>query len=133
MQRKDTDFAVVQLPDIHDDFAPDTSEIRVLGRTSRLSTAHGTLPIGATAIPLVHKTIDEVWYVLSGRAEIWRKTGDQEEIIEAVPRTSLTIPVGTAFQFRTIGDEPLRFIMSTTPPWPGDDEAVRVDGRWPVD
>jgi mannose-6-phosphate isomerase-like protein (cupin superfamily) len=125
-------FETVQLPPDYDELAPDTSEIRVLGRTARLSTAHGTLPVGATALSLVHQTIDEVWYVLSGRAEIWRKLGDVEETIEARPGTSLTIPVGTHFQFRTLGNEPFRFIMSTTPPWPGDDEAVRVPDHWPV-
>jgi mannose-6-phosphate isomerase-like protein (cupin superfamily) len=91
------------------------------------------LPPGATALAIVHRTVDEIWYVLSGRAEIWRKRGEHEEVIEAGPGTSLTIPVGTSFQFRTVGDEPLRFVMFTMPPWPGDDEARRIPNHWPVD
>jgi len=43
---------------------------------------------------------------------------------------SVTIPAGADFQFRTISEEPLRFIMCTTPPWPGHDEAVLVDAHW---
>jgi mannose-6-phosphate isomerase-like protein (cupin superfamily) len=117
----------------YDELAPDTSEIRVLGRTARGSTAHGTLPPGAVALAIVHRTVDEIWYVLSGRAEIWRKQSGREEIVEAVPGTSLTIPVGTHFQFRTAGDEPFCFVMFTMPPWPGDNEAMRVPDHWPVD
>ncbi|HEY7035689.1 MAG TPA: cupin domain-containing protein [Thermomicrobiales bacterium] len=126
-------FQTVYLPADYDELAPDTSEIRVLGRTGRGSTAHGTLPPGATALAIVHRTVDEIWYVLSGRAEIWRKRGEHEEIVEAGPGTSLTIPVGTSFQFRTVGDEPFCFVMFTMPPWPGDDEARRVPDHWPVD
>ncbi len=126
-------FQTVHLATNYDELAPDTSEIRVLGRTARGSTAHGTLPPGAVALAIVHRTVDEIWYVLSGRAEIWRKQGDHEEVVEAGPGTSLTIPLGTHFQFRTVGDEPFRFVMFTMPPWPGDDEAMRVPDHWPVD
>ena len=126
-------FQTIHLPTDLDELAPDTSEIRVLGRTGRGSTAHGTLPPGAVALAIVHRTIDEIWYALSGRAEIWRKQGDHEEVVEAGPGTSLTIPRGTHFQFRTTGDEPFRFVMFTMPPWPGNDEAMRVPDHWPVE
>jgi mannose-6-phosphate isomerase-like protein (cupin superfamily) len=126
-------FQTKQLAEEVEEVAPDTSEIRVLCRTERGSTAHGTLPPGGVALAIVHRTIDEIWYVLSGRAEIWRKQSEREEVIEAGPGASLTIPVGTQFQFRTVGDEPFRFLMFTMPPWPGDDEAMRVPDHWPVD
>ena len=126
------EFQTKHLPADYDELAPDTSEIRVLGRTARGSTAHGTLSPGAVALAIVHRTVDEIWYVLTGRAEIWRKQGNREEVIEAKPGTSLTIPVGTHFQFRTVGDEPFRFVMFTMPPWPGHDEAMRVPDHWPV-
>ena len=38
--------------------------------------------------------------------------------------------VGTHFQFRTLGDEPLTIVGVTMPPWPGEDEAVEVNGMW---
>lgn len=126
-------FQTTRLPAAYDVLAPDTSEIRVLGRTARGSTAHGTLPPGRVALAIVHRTVDEIWYVLSGRAEIWRKQGEREEVIEAELGTSLTIPVGTHFQFRTVGDQPFCFVMLTVPPWPGDHEALRVPDHWPVD
>ena len=43
---------------------------------------------------------------------------------------SLDIPVGTRFQFRCDGDEPLEAVGVTIPPWPGPDEAFEVKGKW---
>jgi mannose-6-phosphate isomerase-like protein (cupin superfamily) len=43
---------------------------------------------------------------------------------------SLTIRPGVDFQFRTVGEEPFRFIMCTMPPWPGTEEASPVAGPW---
>jgi mannose-6-phosphate isomerase-like protein (cupin superfamily) len=94
--------------------------------------AHGTLPPGRVSLAVRHQTVEELWFVVSGRAEIWRKLGAVESVDAVGPGTSLSIPVGTHFQFRTIGDEPFCFIMVTMPPWPGADEAVRVPDHWPV-
>lgn len=44
---------------------------------------------------------------------------------------SITIRPGAAVQFRTIGSEPLRPIMCTTPSWTGHDEAELVQVHWP--
>ena len=44
----------------------------------------------------------------------------------------MTIPTGAHFQFRTTGPEPLCFVMCTMPPWPGEQEAVRVPDHWPI-
>ena len=43
---------------------------------------------------------------------------------------SVTIPLGTHFQFRAVGVEPLMIVGVTMPPWPGDGEAVVVPGTW---
>jgi mannose-6-phosphate isomerase-like protein (cupin superfamily) len=40
------------------------------------------------------------------------------------------LPVGTRFQFRAEPDSSLHIVGVTMPPWPGDDEAVVVEGRW---
>jgi mannose-6-phosphate isomerase-like protein (cupin superfamily) len=40
----------------------------------------------------------------------------------------LTIPLGTSFQFRATGDEPLAAVAVTMPPWPGAGEAYEVAG-----
>ena len=46
------------------------------------------------------------------------------------PGVSLTIPVGTRFQFRSFGPEPLAAVAVTMPPWPGEGEAMIVTGPW---
>ena len=40
------------------------------------------------------------------------------------------LPLGTAFQYRCTGDVPVTFICAALPPWPGDHEAVMIDGPW---
>ena len=81
--------------------------------------------------PVRHRTVEEVWYILSGEGEVWRRRGDEEEVLPLAPGISLTIPLGADFQFRAIGAAPLEFIIATSPPWPGEDEAILLEtGRW---
>ncbi|MEM7021987.1 MAG: cupin domain-containing protein, partial [Pseudomonadota bacterium] len=72
----------------------------------------------------------EIWYIISGRGRMWRRDPDREEIVELRPGCSLTIPLGTSFQFRCDGDQALEIIDITMPPWPGPDEAYPVEGPW---
>ena len=92
--------------------------------------AHFTLAPGAIAKAVAHRTIDEVWYVVSGRGRMWLREGDREEIVELQPGLSLSIPPGTHFQFRADRDAPLAAVGVAMPPWPGDDEAYVVEGPW---
>lgn len=125
-------FETVHLSAEVDVLAPDTTEIRLLPKNAHASLAHGTLPAGAVSLAIRHKTVHEIWYILGGEGELWRRTEEQEEIVHLRAGVSVTIPLGTAFQCRTLGGESLRFIMCTTPPWPGHDEAVLVETFWPV-
>ncbi len=77
-----------------------------------------------------HRTVEEIGCVLSGRGAIWRRQEAVERIDPLSPGTSLTIPLGTAFQFRTEAGSALAFVAITMPPWPGMDEAVPVLGPW---
>lgn len=93
--------------------------------------AHCTLPVDAVTIPVEHRTVSEVWYIIEGTGQVWRKQGKREEVVDVHAGINLTIPLGTQFQFRTTGNQPLRFIIVTTPPWPGADEAIMLDsGKW---
>lgn len=114
-----------------DVLAPDGCGIQVLPRTSRGSMAHGTLAPGRTSLAICHRTVEEIWFVLAGQAELWRQKDDQESIEVVVRGSAVTLPLGTHFQFRTVGTEPFQFIMCTMPPWPGPDEAFAVRGIWP--
>jgi len=125
-----TEFATKRLPQAPDVVAPDGSDVRVLARTERGGMAHFELAPGRASDAIRHRTVDEIWFVLSGRGEIWRKQGDREEIVALEAGVSLTIPVGTHFQFRAAGDKALEAVGVTIPPWPGDAEAVPVRGHW---
>ena len=122
-----------RLPDDYDTLAPDGSEIRLLSSTNRGSMVHCTLNPGEVSLPVAHRTVEEVWYFLEGTGQVWRRFGDEERVVDVAPGASLSIPVGAHFQFRTMGDDPLRFLIVTMPPWPGAGEAYRVPGRWPVE
>jgi mannose-6-phosphate isomerase-like protein (cupin superfamily) len=124
-------FTTREISEVADVMAPDGSEVRILCQTGRGSMAHFTLPPGAVAKAVAHRTIDEVWYVLSGRGRMWRREGAQEEVVELRAGLSLTIPLGTAFQFRADGGAPLAAVAVAMPPWPGADEAYVVEGPWP--
>lgn len=124
-------FATRTLPTGYNVLAPDGSEVRVLQRMNGGSMAHFRLPAGAIARPVQHRTVEEMWFVVAGRGEMWRRQDGREEVVPLVFGTSLTIPLGTAFQFRAAADEPLDIVGCTMPPWPSDDEAYPVPGKWP--
>jgi mannose-6-phosphate isomerase-like protein (cupin superfamily) len=114
----------------YDVLAPDGSEIRLLPQLEGGSMVHCTLPPGACSLAVTHRTVEELWYVLSGAGELWRRQGEREEVTALLPGTAHAIPLGTHFQFRNPGPVPLAFVIVTMPPWPGMDEAVRVEDHW---
>ena len=120
-------------PESMDALAPDGSEIRLLTAVSGGGMVHCTLPPGHTSRAVRHSTVEEVWYFLEGRGEVWRRLEEQEQVTAVEPGISVNIPLGTHFQFRNTGEASLRFLIVTMPPWPGDAEAVRVTDHWPVD
>ncbi|MCA9859774.1 MAG: cupin domain-containing protein [Thermomicrobiales bacterium] len=129
-KREHLAFETLHLPADVDVLAPDTSEIRELLHNPHASMAHGTLPAGSVSVAIKHKTVHEIWYILGGEGELWRRSGHQEEVVHLRAGVVVTIPVQVAFQFRALGDESLRFLMCTSPPWPGHVEAVLVEGHW---
>lgn len=125
-------FTTISLPGKPSYIAPDGSEIRLLAKTKTGEIAHATLPLRGVSLAVKHKSVDEIWYFISGKGQVWRRQGNQEAIVDANKGTCLTIPVGTHFQFRNTGSEPRCFVIATIPPWPGPEEAVRVDDYWNV-
>ena len=123
-------FDTKRISDKPDDIAPDGSEVRVLCRVARGSMAHFTLPPRAVSKATAHRSIEEVWYFLSGQGRMWRRFQDHEECVPVERGISITIPAGTHFQFKSESDEPLQAIGATMPPWPGEEECYSVDGPW---
>ncbi|MFT4235899.1 MAG: cupin domain-containing protein [Microbacterium sp.] len=125
-----TRFHTVVLPVDVELFASDGSEVRTLAAAAPGSLAHFLLRPGQVSAAVQHRTVTELWYITAGHGRMWRRDDEGEEIVELVPGTSLSIPLGTAFQFRCDGDAPLEIVGATMPPWPGEDEAFVVEGTW---
>ena len=123
-------FETKQLPIEPDVKAPDGSDVRILLGLQGGGMAHFELAPGEVAHAVTHRTVEEIWYVVAGKGQMWRKTGTQEEIVEMQAGICLTIPLGTHFQFRCTGAEPLAAVAVTMPPWPGENEAIMVAGPW---
>jgi mannose-6-phosphate isomerase-like protein (cupin superfamily) len=126
------DFESKKLPEMYDYLAPDGSEVRLLPDVKGGGLAHCTLPPSGTSLAVSHRTVEEIWYFIQGKGQVWRKQGNREEIVDVDPGMCLTIPPGTHFQFRNTGQELLCFLVATMPRWPGKQEAVRVQGHWKV-
>lgn len=126
------EFQTMRLPAARDAVAPDGSDVRVLLHSDRGSMAHFELALGRTSRAVAHRTVDEIWFVLAGRGEMWRGQDGREEIVTLEPGVCVSIPAATRFQFRTTGGRALAVIAITMPAWPGDGEAFEVEGRWPA-
>jgi mannose-6-phosphate isomerase-like protein (cupin superfamily) len=119
------------LPENPDVIAPDGSEIRFLrSPDEKSSMVHALLHPGTTTHAVHHTTVEEAWLCVAGEGELWRSNGDGESVINLTAGVTCEIPLGTIFQFRATGDNPLEIVITTTPPWPGDHEAVRTEGKW---
>ncbi len=123
-------FGTKRLPTEVGEVAPDGSNVRLLLNVTDGVMAHYELPPGETSTAETHGTVEEIWYFLSGRGEMWRKSDDQEEIVEVEAGVCISIPRDTIFQFRSFGHESLTAIGVTMPIWPGPAEGVSVEGIW---
>lgn len=123
-------FATRRLPTNKDAVAPDGSDVRLLLVLDGGGMAHFELAPGKVSRAIAHKTVEEIWYILGGQGEMWRELDGREEVVALDAGVSISIPVGTHFQFRSFGSEPLTVVGVTMPPWPGPEEALSVDGKW---
>ena len=123
-------FETKSLAAAPDALAPDGTAVRLLASLAGGSFAHFELPAGAVSHPIAHRTVEEIWWFVAGRGELWRAAGDHEEVVAIGPGVCATIPLGTRFQFRAAPDAPLAFVAVTMPPWPGEGEGVVVAGHW---
>ena len=119
-----------QFPSAPEARSPAGAAIRFLMEGETGNMIHATVPPGQVNRATVHGTVSEFWHVLAGEGQIWRRDGMAEQTTDLAPGVSIDIPVGTAFQYRCTGPEPLRFLCVTMPPWPGDLEATVIEGPW---
>jgi mannose-6-phosphate isomerase-like protein (cupin superfamily) len=126
-----TEFASKRLPVEKAAVAPDGSDVRLLLGLDGGGMAHFELGPDRVSKSITHETVEEIWFFLGGRGEMWRRQGDHDEVVAVEEGVCLTIPLGTQFQFRSFGYDPLSAIGITMPPWPGEGEAREVAGIWP--
>jgi len=125
-----TPFATLQFPAEPTASAPDGSDVRVLLGLAGGGMAHFELAAGQVAQAVTHRTVEEIWFIVAGRGEMWRKQGDREETVPLQPGVCVTIPLGTHFQFRADPSQKVGAVAVTMPPWPGEGEALFVQGPW---
>ena len=81
-------FQTKRLPTEATAVAPDGSAVRVLPEMGGGSMAHFQLAPGEVSIAVAHRSGGEIWYVVRGRGEMWRKLGDQEEVVCLEPASA---------------------------------------------
>lgn len=123
-------FETKRLSQEIDQVAPDGSSVRVLLGLQGGLMGHYELAPGHVSAAVMNQTVEEIWFFLSGRGEMWRKQREREETILVEPGVCVTIPLGTRFQFRSFENEFLSAVGITMPPWPGHSEATVVKGKW---
>lgn len=103
MDSRNTKLQTATLKSDPDYNAPDGSEIRLLPAMKGGSLCHCTLPVGKISSPVAHIHVEEIWYVIEGEGQIWRKLGALEEITSLFRGNSVTIPPQTCFQYSQYG------------------------------
>jgi mannose-6-phosphate isomerase-like protein (cupin superfamily) len=74
---------------------------------------HGTMQPGKGALPHAHPGIEQVCYVLEGRAAA-EVGGERQEL---GPGDCCFFPAGTPHAFSAIGDRPARILVIYSPPY----------------
>ena len=111
--------------------SPAGAEIRMLMSNAMGGMVHCTLKDGKISKPVTHITVNELWYVISGHGEIWRRQNKDELVTPLYSGVTIDIPLGTDFQYRSIPGSDLVFICITMPPWPGANEVCYLNkGIW---
>lgn len=111
--------------------APDGSTVWPLCALPGVASfARFDLTTGQVSQAVSHRTVQEIWYVVAGGGQMWRRQDKAEEVTPLEAGTCLTIPLGTTFQFRA-DQRGLQVAAVTIPPWPDDaDEAHAEQGLW---
>ncbi len=89
--------------------------------------AHFLLPVGVVSAATMHKTVEELWYVVAGEGEMIVGPGKPTSISAGL---SIIIPSMTRFQFRNTGSTSLEVLGVTMPNWPGKSEALGAPRYW---
>jgi mannose-6-phosphate isomerase-like protein (cupin superfamily) len=94
-------LATTRLPVSRDAVAPDGSDVGVVLELAGGAMAHFELGPAKTSKAVTHRTVEEIWFFVTGTGQMWRKQGDDVEITHVSPGVCLTIPRETHFHSDT--------------------------------
>ena len=92
--------------------SPDT------GGATRLEVVHGTIERGRGALPHAHPDMEQVCYLLDGRALV--EVGGER--FEAGPGDAVFFPAGVPHALAAVSVEPVKLLVIYAPPY-GEDPA----------
>ena len=81
--------------------------------TTKLWVGVSKVDPGNTSNPHTHDDAEEIFYVISGHGRI--RVGEEEEAIG--PGSCIFVPVGNEHQLINTGDETLKVVAATAPPF----------------
>ncbi|MEM7728540.1 MAG: cupin domain-containing protein [Pseudomonadota bacterium] len=87
-----------------------------LARSDKLSVIQETIPPGCGEVAHSHERAEQVFFVLSGVATLVSR-----DVVHTLhPEDSFHVPAGVPHEMRNDTDEPIQFLVISTPPSHGD-------------
>jgi hypothetical protein len=99
-------FETKTLPAQPDATSPDGSDVRILLTLRGGGTAHFELAPDETPLAVMHRTVEELWYFIAGKGEMWRRLGDYEEASRFIAESQSRSPWKRAFSFARSATRP---------------------------
>jgi mannose-6-phosphate isomerase-like protein (cupin superfamily) len=73
--------------------------------------------------------MDEMWVIIEGGCELWRRSGDGEDIETLKATTATSIPAEVDFQYRT-ADRAMKILVATFPRFRMENWSPAAGGPW---
>ena len=90
--------------------------IRMLPNLPSGEITHAEMITKLTSKPAFMDKLTEFFYVLEGEGQLWRRAGNEEEVIQLKPGRCVSMPPGVHFQYQCT-EPPLRFLVVVAPRW----------------
>lgn len=107
----------------------DGFDLRPLVSAETASMAHLRLPSSSISGACHHGAFDELWYVMTGTAQLWMRTCGRQRIHHLREGSSIHIPPDTDFQLSVEFGAAFTAITITVPQF-SPDLVTATDGPW---
>ena len=116
---------VINLNEVAAFVGPDRAIIRELAASRnssarKQSLAEVTIPVGGTVVEHFHKTIEELYYILTGTGLM----KIEDEVREVGPGDTVIILPGQRHKITNNGQAPLVFLACCSPEWTAEDQVL---------